>query len=200
VFKTEMTNEVVDWLVKFLLTWVATFLLDIDRLNPQFLSQCFRVLPESPKLFPFVLKKMQFYCVIAFLFRPEQTQLLAWLLQQSAWLTRRWKLFASIRDVWNCDRPILRPSMWQVYPERQWIKERMHHTEKPSRNRVNQILTLTRSITTRKPDIRGSCEKENAQQRKIHNTEQGFSNVKRPQMKGWSRWQRKNHERTRAHD
>jgi hypothetical protein len=74
--------------------------------------------------------------------------------------------------------------MSRVYPERKWIKEKMHHTEKPNINRVKQIPTLTRRITKRKPDIRGSGEKENAPQHKIHHTDQGLSNMKRLQRKG----------------
>jgi hypothetical protein len=36
----------------------------------------------------------------------------------------------------------LTPTMSLVYPERKWIKERMHHKEKRSLNRVKQILIL----------------------------------------------------------
>jgi hypothetical protein len=50
--------------------------------------------------------------------------------------------------------------MSRVYPERKWIKERMHHTKKQKLNRLKQISILAWSITERKPDIRGSCEKE----------------------------------------
>jgi hypothetical protein len=66
----------------------------------------------------------------------------------------------------------------RVYPERKWIKERMHHTEKPKLNRVKQIRMLARSITKRKPDIRGSGEKETVRQLKIHRTDWGFSSIK----------------------
>jgi hypothetical protein len=74
--------------------------------------------------------------------------------------------------------------MSRVYPERKWTKERMHHIERPSLNRVKQIPTLARSVTKRKPDTRGSGEKENATQHKIHNMDQGLSKMKRPQRKG----------------
>jgi hypothetical protein len=90
--------------------------------------------------------------------------------------------------------------MSRVYPKRKWIKERMHHRKKPSLNRVKQIPILARRIAKRKPDIRGSGEKENAPQRKIHNMNQGFLNMKRPQMKGRSGRHAKNHERARPHD
>jgi hypothetical protein len=61
--------------------------------------------------------------------------------------------------------------MSRVYPERKWIKERKHHTEKRNITRVKQISILALSITKRKPDIRGSGENENAPQRKIHKTD-----------------------------
>jgi hypothetical protein len=90
--------------------------------------------------------------------------------------------------------------MSRVYPERKWIKERMHHTKKPNRNRVLQPLPLARSITKGKPDIRGSGEQENAPQRKIDKIDGGFSSIKYFQMKGQSRRDAKNHERSMAHD
>jgi hypothetical protein len=57
-----------------------------------------------------------------------------------------------------------------VYPERKWIKERMHYTEEPKLNRVKQISILTGSIIKRKPDIHRSGEKENAPRLKINKT------------------------------
>jgi hypothetical protein len=65
----------------------------------------------------------------------------------------------------------LKPSMSRVYPERKWTKERRHHTEKRNLNRPKQKSILSGSITKRKPDIRGSGEKENAPQRKINKTD-----------------------------
>jgi hypothetical protein len=59
----------------------------------------------------------------------------------------------------------------RVYPERKWIKEERHHAKQRDLNRVKQISILARSIIKRKPDIRGSGEKENAPQRKIHMTD-----------------------------
>jgi hypothetical protein len=61
--------------------------------------------------------------------------------------------------------------MSRVYPERKWIKERRHDPEKRKINRLKQISILALCITERKPDIRGSGEKENAPQRKIHKTD-----------------------------
>jgi hypothetical protein len=49
-------------------------------------------------------------------------------------------------------------------------KRKRHRTEKRNLNRLEQISTLARIIAKRKPDIRGSGEKENAPQRKIHKT------------------------------
>jgi hypothetical protein len=60
--------------------------------------------------------------------------------------------------------------MSRVYPERKWIRERWHHTSKRNLNRLKQISILALSITKRKPDLRGSGEKENARQRKNHKT------------------------------
>jgi hypothetical protein len=40
------------------------------------------------------------------------------------------------------------------------LNERRHHTEKRKLNRLKQISILARSITKRKPDIRGSGEKK----------------------------------------
>jgi hypothetical protein len=68
--------------------------------------------------------------------------------------------------------------MSRVYPERKWIKEKSHRTEMRNLNPLKQISILTLSITKRKPDIRGSGEKANAPQRKIHKTDRGFSSIK----------------------
>jgi hypothetical protein len=72
----------------------------------------------------------------------------------------------------------LTPTMSPVYPERKWTKERRDDTKKRNLNRVKQISILARNIPKRNPDIRGSGEKENAPQRKVHNTDRGFSSVK----------------------
>jgi hypothetical protein len=56
----------------------------------------------------------------------------------------------------------LRPTMSRVYPERKGIKAKRHHTEKRKLKQLKQISILARSIAKRKPDIRGSGEKENA--------------------------------------
>jgi hypothetical protein len=65
-----------------------------------------------------------------------------------------------------------------VYPEREWIKERLHHTKKPNLDRVKQLFTLARSIAKGNPDIRGSGGRENAPQRKIEKIDRGFSSIK----------------------
>jgi hypothetical protein len=65
----------------------------------------------------------------------------------------------------------LTPTMSRVYPEKKWIKQKTHHTEKGNLNRLKQISILARSIAKRKPEIRESGEKENAPQRKLHNTD-----------------------------
>jgi hypothetical protein len=65
----------------------------------------------------------------------------------------------------------LKSTMSRVFPESKLTKERRDHTEQRNLNRLKQISMLARSITMRKPDIRGSGEKENATQRKIHKTD-----------------------------
>jgi hypothetical protein len=72
--------------------------------------------------------------------------------------------------------------MSRVYPERKWIKERSHDTEKPKLNGVTEIAILTRSITERKPDIRGLGDKENDARRKIHKTNHRFFKMRKFQV------------------
>jgi hypothetical protein len=72
----------------------------------------------------------------------------------------------------------LTPIVSLVYPERRWIKERIHHTQRPNLNRVTEISMLAQSVTKRKPDIRQSNEKENARRREVHKRDGGFSSIK----------------------
>jgi hypothetical protein len=59
----------------------------------------------------------------------------------------------------------LKPTMSRVYPERKWIKAKRDDRKKRNLNRLKEISILALSLIKRKPDIRGSGEKENARQR-----------------------------------
>jgi hypothetical protein len=50
--------------------------------------------------------------------------------------------------------------MSPVYPERKWIKEKRHHTEKRNLNRLKQISILARSIAKRNPGYAGQAKEK----------------------------------------